>query len=286
MGSTRTNEPDSETTNGRSTWDASSGWGGCVWSRANCYVRRVAAKSPFANDRWQVCHLDSELRYRPAVDALHPEDGRPVCEVGSGPSGLAGWTERLVIGIDPGEDERHGPLGVAAPNLRRERSSGTQIPLADASVGSAVAVDTLEHVPVGERPKVIAEMARVTAPGGRVILIGPVGAEARKGDLWLLDTVEASKYDVPWAQWLHEHVQHGLPSVEELGSMLLTAGARRVTARGVFNLYLWRIMHLAGLGELPEPRFPFYDILWRPFALLARRYRRGPFYRWLVIGEM
>jgi hypothetical protein len=255
-------------------------------SSARCYVRRVTAKNPFATERWRVWHLDSELRYRPVLDALPPEDGRPICEVGSGPSGLAAWTARPVIGIDPGEDQRHGPLVIGPPNLRRERSSGSHIPLEDSSVAAAVAVDTLEHISANERAGVISEMARVTSPRGRVILVGPAGKAAAAGDAWLLSAAQTATRDVSWVEWLHEHEGHGLPSVDDLVSLLLDVGAQRITARGLFNIRLWKVMHLVGLGKLPEPRDPVYGLLWRPFGELARRYRRGPFYRWVVIGEM
>jgi SAM-dependent methyltransferase len=246
----------------------------------------VADKSPFEDQRWRVWHLDSELRYRPAVEALPPDDGRAVCEVGSGPAGLAAWTDRRVIGIDPGDDERHGTLPTEVSNLERKRASGARVPLEDDSVAAAVAVDTLEHIPPVERPAVLGEMARVTAPGGRVVLVGPAGPAAGQGDRWLIERAGDSSRDVSWVHWLHEHVEHGVPSVEGLRSLLLSAGAHRVTAAGVLNIRLWRIMHEVGLGLRPEPRGPLYDLLWRPFGTLARRYRRGPFYRWVVVGHL
>lgn len=246
----------------------------------------MADKSPFEGQRWRVWHLDSELRYRPAVEALPPDDGHPVCEIGSGPAGLAAWTDRRVVGIDPGDDERHGTLPREVSNLERKRASGASVPLDDDSVRAAVAVDTLEHIPRGERAGVIGEMTRVTAPGGRVVLVGPAGPAASEGDRWLIDRARRATRDASWVHWLHEHVEHGVPSVEELRSLLLSAGARRVTAEGVLNIRLWRIMHEVGLGLLPEPRGPLYDLVWRPFGALARRYRRGPFYRWVVVGHL
>lgn len=70
---------------------------------------------------WKVWDLDSELLYEPVVAALpHSELG--VCEVGSGPAGLAEWTDRPILGIDPGSDARHGSLQ-QPPNLRRLRGA-------------------------------------------------------------------------------------------------------------------------------------------------------------------
>ena len=50
---------------------------------------------------WRIWDLDAELRYRPVVDAL-PAIDLPICDVGSGRAGIAAWTSRPVIGVDPG----------------------------------------------------------------------------------------------------------------------------------------------------------------------------------------
>src|SRR3954469_18775583 len=89
------------------------------WEPATVPADRVNALSYLLNGRrperpdlqrpWRVWDLDSELRYLPVVRAL-PQSPLPICEVGSGPQGLAVWTSRKVIGVDPGDDDRHSGL--------------------------------------------------------------------------------------------------------------------------------------------------------------------------------
>ena len=95
---------------------------------------------------WRIWDLDAELRYRPVVEAL-PAIDLPICEVGSGRAGIAAWTSRPVIGVDPGADDRHGD-GERPANMTRVASSGARLPLGDSSVSAAIAVDTLEHIPL------------------------------------------------------------------------------------------------------------------------------------------
>lgn len=231
---------------------------------------------------WRIWDLDAEMRYWPVLDVL-PDGLEPVCEIGSGPAGLSSWTDRAVIGVDPGDDERHGETA-PLPNLRRLVGDGAHVPLADQSVAAAVAVDTFEHIPPAARPAVVAEMIRITAPGGRVIIIGPTGPEAAAGDRWLLERLREGGGEPPWAVWLEEHLEHGLPSIAELYRLLDQPRVRRVQSAGYLNLELWRAMHLAAMRG---PRLgPAHVPLWGSFARLARRYRRGPFYRWLFVADV
>jgi SAM-dependent methyltransferase len=237
---------------------------------------------------WRVWDLDSELRYVPVARAL-PALDLPVCEVGSGPQGLAVWTDRHVIGVDPGDDGRHGGReGSSPPNLRRVPGDGAHIPLPDRSVAAAVAVDTLEHIPRDERPAVVREMQRVTAPGGRVILMGPSGPAAAAADRELLERHRARGEQQGPVVWLGEHVEHGLPSVEDMVAMLGGERCTRIVVRGVFNLAMWKTMHRALLGDYPQPRGAHlvHHLTWAPFGAAARRLRRGPFYRCLVIADL
>ena len=243
----------------------------------NSHVNRQPMDRP-----WRIWDLDAEMRYWPVVDALAGVTG-PVCEIGSGPAGLASWTDRQVIGVDPGGDERHGDFR-ALPNLERVVGDGAHIPLASDSVAVAVAVDTFEHIPQPSRHAVAAELVRITRPGGRVVVIGPTGPAARAGDAWLLETFRRRDRVPDWAVWLAEHVEMGVPTVDEMVSLFSDEPVVSVAQTGVLNVRLWQVMHLAALRG---PRLgPAHVPLWGSFARLARRYHRGPFYRWMFVAEI
>lgn len=52
-------------------------------------------------------------------------------------------------------------------------ASVTGLPLADASVDAVVSFETIEHLPAEEQPRMLAEFARVLAPGGFLVLSAP-----------------------------------------------------------------------------------------------------------------
>ena len=226
-----------------------------------------------------------EQRYKPVAAAL-PEGA--VCEVGSGPHGLARWTTHEVLGIDPGDDERHGEYS-APPNLRLLKADGVAIPLPDRSVAAAVAVDTFEHIPAASRASVVAEMVRVTDDGGRLILMGPTGLAAAEADAYVLQRWRERDPTSGIVTWLTEHEEIGLPRDDELADLLQESPrVLKVSSRGVYNISLWRTMHRALLGDfwLPPGERYVHHLMWAPFGALARRYRRRPFYRTLVIADL
>jgi SAM-dependent methyltransferase len=234
---------------------------------------------------WRVWDLDAELRYRPVVANCPPGT---ICEVGSGPQGIALWTGEDVIGVDPGADDPHGQL-VPLANFQRVEGDGANIPLADRSVAATVAVDTFEHIPAPARPAVIREMLRVTDDGGRVIIMGPVGPDAARADHRVLERWREHAPESSIVTWLTEHEQIGLPSIEELVAALLgTDRVKRVRVVGVYNLTLWWTTYRVLLGDFWKPRGERYlhHLMWTPFAFVARRYRRGPFYRQLIVAEL
>ncbi|MCW2993583.1 MAG: hypothetical protein JWQ18_1078 [Conexibacter sp.] len=244
------------------------------------------AGSPDVGRPWKVWDLDAELRYAPVARAL-PALDLPICEVGSGPAGLALWTDRSVWGVDPGADERHGGI-VSPPNLTRVQSDGASIPLPDRAASATIAVDTFEHIPPAARQAVVDEMKRVTAPSGRVIIIGPTNAEAATGDRRVYDRWAAREDHGNILQWLGEHFENGLPTVEELVGLLGTDRVAAVHATGVFPLRMWWIMHRATLGDFPQPRgfHLIHHLTWGPFGWVARRLHRGPYYRWMVVADL
>jgi SAM-dependent methyltransferase len=250
------------------------------------YLLMGPSTRPEPDRPWRVWDLDAELRYLPVVRAL-PESSLPVCEVGSGPAGLATWTTRQVLGVDPGPDARHGSARTP-PNLTRLDGDGSRLPLPDACAGATVAVDTMEHIAPPQRRAVVDEMLRVTAPGGRVIVMGPTGPAAVSGDRFVHTRLKSLGVADDVVGWLEEHFANGLPTVEELTDLLSHDAVERVTLRGYFNLGLWRIMHRAAMGDLPRlPREHLvHHLLWAPFGAVARRFDRPPYYRLLVVAQL
>jgi SAM-dependent methyltransferase len=207
----------------------------------------------------------------------------PICEVGSGPRGLAVWTDRKVIGIDPGPDNPHGS-DPPPDNFTRLAGEGASIPLADHSVSAAVAVDTFEHIPRDGRAAVVLEMKRVVCDGGRIIVIGPVGPDAARFDARVLERWRARGETENIVHWLSEHQEIGLPSVDELIGYLGTERVTRITFQGVLNVRLWWLMHRALLGDFSRSRgsYLLQSALTPAFSRLARTWGRGPYYRYLV----
>lgn len=107
-------------------------------------------------------------------DFVAPRGDERALDVGTGAGALAlalAPLVREVVGIDPVPEllvlarERAGGL----PNVELVEGDGTQLPFADGSFDLAGTMRTLHHV---EEPKrVVAELARVTRPGGRVLVI-------------------------------------------------------------------------------------------------------------------
>jgi len=230
---------------------------------------------------WRIWDLDLELRYGPVVEALRRIDDS-ICEIGAGLVGLARWVPNQIVGVDPtpAPDE-----AVLPSNLELVTASGNAIPLADRSVGAAVAVDTFEHVAPELRAPILAEMKRVTRDDGLVIVMGPTGRESEQADRRLLRMFERKNVGESSARWLREHIANGLPTVEELTTGLGTDRVRSVTARGVFNIRLWYLMHLAASGAIPRTG-PLHPSVWYPVAAIARRFHLTPCYRQLVVASI
>jgi SAM-dependent methyltransferase len=100
------------------------------------------------------------------LGALGPLAGRRVADIGCGTGRLLGiltssGAAALGIDIDP------GMLALAATRGPVARADANRLPLADASMDAAVTVATLEFT--ADPAKVLAEMARVTRPGGRLV---------------------------------------------------------------------------------------------------------------------
>ena len=146
------------------------------------------------------------------------------CGEGYGSALLAG-VAATVVGVDVADDVvAHAKKRYRdRPNLRFETGSAASLPLADGSVDAVVSFETIEHLPREDQPRMIAEIARVLAGDGVLILSAPNPVEysQRRG------------YRNPFH--LHE------PAREEIDAMLgrFFAARRWYRQRRYFGSAMW-----------------------------------------------
>jgi SAM-dependent methyltransferase len=96
------------------------------------------------------------------------------CGEGYG-SALLARTAADVAGVDIDADTlaHAGERYRSVANLAFHRASVAALPFADASFGAVVSFETIEHLEAADQPAMLAEFARVLAPGGLLILSAP-----------------------------------------------------------------------------------------------------------------
>ena len=107
--------------------------------------------------------------------------GGPVVEVGCGPGRMAAHLAGLGLDVF-GIDLSPAMVEIARrehPALRFEVGTMTALRLADESVAGVLAWYSIIHTPPDRLPGVLAELARVLRPGGRLLLAFQVGDEPR-----------------------------------------------------------------------------------------------------------
>ena len=223
--------------------------------------------------------MDMALRYHPIVEYLRPrlEPGTRIVDVGSGSVGITPYLDHNVFGVDRSFD------GPQATRLVRCTGDVLTLPFADRSVDVMLCVDTLEHIPRESRSAAVQELLRVT---GKVAVIavpcGPLSAQ-RDRDLSLRLRRRLARRD----RFLDEHLEHGLPRLDELQSWIADAGAklgRQFSARSEDNvdLRVWWLVQMAKVS-----------LLWRAALIVAfpvafpvlRRFNGPPSYRQIVFVE-
>jgi len=154
--------------------------------------------------------------------------GRRVLDVACGEgygSALLADVAASVTGVDIAQEavaharERYAKRA----NLRFEQGSAASLPLAEAAFDAVVSFETLEHLPRADQPRMLAEIARVLAPGGIVVLSAP-------------NPVEYSQ-----ARGYRNPFHHHEPAREELGTLLAAAlpAVRWYRQRRYFGSAIW-----------------------------------------------
>ena len=154
----------------------------------------------------------------------------------------------------------------------------------DASFDAVLCLDMLEHVPAGDRPQAIAELTRVLAPGGRLLLTFPSGPAAEELDRWLAGAY-AARHGKPHP-WAAEHLDLGLPDANEIAALARATGANAVVHPNVW-VPAWRFLHgtyTVGRGlPFTWPLFhrPLVTIIYHVLA----RLNRSPAYRAIIVVD-
>ena len=101
--------------------------------------------------------------------------GKRVLDIASGEgygSDLLALSARSVFGVDISEEAvAHAGSRYRRPNLEYRVGSAADIPIADASVDAVVSFETIEHH--DQHEKMLAEIKRVLAPGGLLVMSSP-----------------------------------------------------------------------------------------------------------------
>lgn len=197
------------------------------------------AKSLLATkyDGWDI---SIALRYLPIVKDLRarrrPRDR--VLEVGSEITGITPYLQERVVGLDRGFDySRQNKY------LQPVKGSVLKLPFKDQEFAYSLAVDVLEHLRAGDRPRAVQEMFRVTKR--RVYLSFPVGKEGEQIDR-LLDQYFFDKHGQHYP-YLAEHVANGLPGTSFVEDLLKHHQDWTLTA-AVPNTSSWLWVLLLKLG--------------------------------------
>jgi SAM-dependent methyltransferase len=102
--------------------------------------------------------------------------GKRMLDIGCGPRGSLEWADMAAVrvGVDPLADE-YLRMGADRHTMRYEAANAERLPFPDASFDVVSSLNSLDHVDDVEAT--VAEILRVLAPGGTVLLITHVGHE-------------------------------------------------------------------------------------------------------------
>jgi SAM-dependent methyltransferase len=96
------------------------------------------------------------------------------CGEGYGSALVAGIAADVVgVDIDAQAIAHARATYAGTANLRFVEGSATALPLPDACASAIVSFETIEHLDAADQPRMLAEFARVLAPGGLLVLSSP-----------------------------------------------------------------------------------------------------------------
>lgn len=133
---------------------------------------------------------------------------------------------------------------------------GKKLPLKAQSFDVVVSLDTLEHLQRSKRCEFVKELLRVA--GKRVVIAAPLGTKKHINyEQKLIKSLRVAKRQVP--RFLSEHVENGLPTLEEIKDLVPQQYSWKIYFSGNFKLMarLFRL-HLFETKNRVLNRFLYY----------------------------
>src|SRR3990167_7613825 len=153
-------------------------------------------------------HPEAALRYLPVVSEIEKSGlmDPNILEIGSGSLGITPYFKRNVDGLDI---DFSGPT---SNFLNKIKGQADNLPFRKNSYDIAISVDVIEHLPKNQRERAIFEQLRITQK--LAVIVVPVGKLSEDQDRQLY--AHWNKIFKTKNQFLQEHVENGLPLVDEI----------------------------------------------------------------------
>ena len=184
-------------------------------------------------------HPETALRYIPVVKVLKKLklDRSKILEVGSGSLGITPYLKREIDGLDVNFSGPQSQL------VNKIKGTADKIPFRKNSYDVVISVDVLEHLPKEAREKAVTEHLRVAKK--LAIIVVPIGELSEKQDEELHK--RWGKIFKEPNQFLEEHVQHGLPRIDEILVQIDKSSGKigksaKVTSSPLLNLKIRNIL--------------------------------------------
>src|SRR3989304_2049383 len=178
-------------------------------------------------------HPEAALRYLPVVAEIKKSGlmDPNILEIGSGSLGITPYLKRNIDGLDI---DFSGPT---SNFLNKIKGQADNLPFRKNSYDIAISVDVIEHLPKNQRERAIFEQLRITQK--LAVIVVPVGKLSEDQDRQLY--AHWNKIFKTRNQFLQEHIENGLPLVDEIlvwidRSLRKLDKRARVKSRPILNL--------------------------------------------------
>jgi hypothetical protein len=190
--------------------------------RIKSFIRNRLGFNSNSLDKWQrivirfLSNLDigSNVRYKEIVKIIKKtkKNNASILEIGPGKIGITAYLKQKVIGVDVTFDNDYPSLGYLEENIY----NGSRLEYSDNSFDFVISVDVLEHVPGGERQKIIAEMLRVAKR--YTMLCFPCSEKSQLYEKKL--ERRYARCGLPVPKYLKDHMEYILPDESETIGMI------------------------------------------------------------------